>query len=175
MLSYSKEVNNIKPKEDKGYLLSFLLDALLAVIGIYGALVYSPLIGVMMIFIWFLLEWRRSKIRKKYSPLIIYPAAPFIYVAILSAIGIIAFIGVIYAQGLASQVFLNSLGIAVLIVWIYVAFRIFRYQKSKAKINRLMQAEKKAAEKNVAKKPVKKASKKPAKKKASKKKASKKN
>ena len=163
---------NIQSKEDKGYLLSLLTDLMLIIIAVYASIFYTPLIGALVVLSWWLLEYRRAKLRKQHSPLIVYPAMPFLYTTILTILGFVSFVfAAYYKPNDWSNYLAYILGFVVLFVWLYVFYRIYRYQRSKAQIKKLMKVKEVKPTKVVKKKVVKK---KVVKKKVTKKKTSKK-
>ncbi len=157
-----KTLNNLNPNRfiektevidiaDKGYLLSLFTDTMLILVGIFGSMYYTGLIGVIVLAGWFLLEFRRSMIRKRLRPLVVYPAMRFTSVTALCVAGIVGFIlGEMPGLG-----FFDIFGYFVLFIWWFVAFRIYRYQRRKGNS---VAEEKKAAKR----KPAKKAKRKPA-------------
>ncbi|RME54620.1 hypothetical protein D6777_03305 [Candidatus Woesearchaeota archaeon] len=128
------------------------MDTLLILSGIYGSVAYTPLVGAMMLVVWVFLEARRARLRRKYGILITYPAMSFPKVLITALIGILAFIVASAWLNLVAYVS-YLIGLLTLFVWWYVAYRIYRYKKTKVRIQKIMH-------KDVKKKPKKRVNKK---------------
>jgi hypothetical protein len=84
-------VNRINAEEYRGAMLSFLTDTVLILIAIVGSLYYTKLIGMSVLGLWFLLELRRMRIRKRFRPLVVYPSIKFIWITLLAILGILGF------------------------------------------------------------------------------------
>ena len=123
---------------------------MLIIVGIFGSIYYTGLIGIIVLAGWFLLEFRRSTIRKRLRPLVVYPAIRFTSVIALCVLGIVGFI----LGEISGLRFFSIFGFLALFIWWFVAFRVYRYQRR----HKALAAEgKKAPEKKAVKrKPVKK-------------------
>jgi hypothetical protein len=135
-------VNRILPDENKSYMLSFIMDTVLVLAGGYGTLAYTPLVGVLVLFVWLLLETRRARLRVKHKQIIAYPAMQFKHVAAVVAIGILSFVVALYVVGLL-KLLAVGVGLVTLLVWWYVQYRVFRYKKSKHKLDKVFHKKKK--------------------------------
>ncbi|MEK6816957.1 MAG: hypothetical protein AABY09_05055, partial [Nanoarchaeota archaeon] len=99
--------------EDKSNLLSLLTDSMLILAGIFGSVYYTGLIGIIVLAGWFLLELRRSMIRRRMRPLVVYPAMRFSSVVALCVLGVAGFI----LGETSGYMFFDVLGYMALFIW----------------------------------------------------------
>ena len=133
--------------------MSLFTDSMLILIGILGSIYYTGLIGIIVLAGWFLLEFRRSMIRKRLRPLVVYPAIRLTSVIALCIAGVVGFI----LGEISGFRFFNIFGFLVLFVWWFVAFRIYRYKRRKGNVEaESKKAPARAVRKTVKKRPAKK-------------------
>lgn len=134
---------------DKGYLLSLLTDTSLILIGIFGSVYYTGLIGILALAGWLFLEIRRHRIMRKLRPLVVYPAIKLSWVIALSVLGVAGFV----LGELSGLRFFGAVGYLALLAWWFVSFRVYRYQRRRGVLAAGLKKPLKAVKRTVRKKP----------------------